>query len=205
VLPWQSLRKCSFAAPFFHDPELVLPDVDEHALPMTPETEALAPPINTPTIVDESPALPIDDAPDEWHAWSEDKLYDIESVISAEPSGRGWKLRIKWEGHPTITTERLSSIVNRVTDRRILEEIDLRKAEYQRRYATVPSPPEIATVAAPAPTRVQPARSSRAHPVFLLSTDDSKADATLFELACSMLHVESGKRTQSLHQLEDVL
>ena len=29
VLPWQSLRKCSFAAPFFHDPELVLPDVDK--------------------------------------------------------------------------------------------------------------------------------------------------------------------------------
>jgi len=116
----------------------------------------------------------------------------------------GWKLRVKWEGHPTITTERLSSIVSRVTDRRILEEIDLRKAEYQGRYATVPSPPEIATVAVPAPTRVQPARSSRAHPVFLLSTDDSRADTTLFEFACSILHVESGKKTQSLHQLEDV-
>jgi DNA (cytosine-5)-methyltransferase 1 len=204
VLPWQSLRKCSLAAPFFHDPELVLPDVDEHALPMTPEPDALASPINTPTIVDNLPALPIDDAPDEWHAWREDKLYDIESIVSAEPSGRGWKLRIKWEGHPTVTTERLSSIVSRVTDRRILEEIDLRKAEYQSRYATVPSPPETATVVAMAPTRVQPARSSRAHPVFLLSTDDRRADATLFEFACSVLHVESGKRTQSLHQLEDV-
>jgi DNA (cytosine-5)-methyltransferase 1 len=205
VLPWQSLRKCSFAAPFFHDPELVLPDVDEHALPMTPESDTLASPINTPTIADKLPALPIDDAPDEWHAWREDKLYDIESIISAEPSGRGWKLRVKWEGHPTITTERLSSIVSRVTDRRILEEIDLRKAEYQGQYATVPPPPETATVAATTPTRVQPARSSRTHPVFLLSTDDSRADATLFEFACSILHVESGKRTQSLHQLEDVL
>ena len=204
VLPWQSLRKCSFAAPFFHDPGLVLPDVDEHALPMIPEVETLAPPINTPTVADNLPALPIDDAPDEWHAWSEDKLYDIESIVSAEPSGRGWKLRVKWEGHPTITTERLSSIVSRVTDRRILEEIDLRKAEYQSRYATVPSPPEVATAVATAPARVQPARSNRVHPVFLLSTDDSRADTTLFEFACSMLHVESGKRTQSLHQLEDV-
>jgi hypothetical protein len=95
--------------------------------------------------------------------------------------------------------------MSRVTDRRILEEIDLRKAEYQSRYATVPSPPEAATVVATAPTRVQPARSGRAHPVFLLSADDGRADATLFEFACSILHVESGKRTQSLHQLEDVL
>jgi hypothetical protein len=48
-----------------------------------------------------------------------------------------------------------------VTDRRILEEIDLRKAEYQSRYATVPPPPEIFTAVTTAPTRVQPARSSR--------------------------------------------
>jgi hypothetical protein len=205
VLPWQSLRKCSFAAPFFHDPELVLPDVDEHALPMTPETEALAPPINTPTTADNLPTLPIDDAPDEWLAWSGDKLYDIESIISAEPSGRGWKLRVKWEGHPTITTERLSSIVSRVNDRRILEEIDLRKSEYQSRYATLPTPPEAVTAVTTAPTRVQPVRSSRAYPVFILPIDDDGADATLFEFACSMLHVESGRRTQSLHQLEDVL
>jgi len=46
--------------------------------PMTPEAETLAPPINAPTTADISPALPIDDTPDEWHvAWSEDKLYDI--------------------------------------------------------------------------------------------------------------------------------
>ena len=87
----------------------------------------------------------------------------------------------------------------------ILEEIDLRKAEYQSRYATVPPSPEATTVVTTAPTRVQPARSSRAHPVFLLSTDDSGAGATLFDFACSMLRVESGRRTQSLHQLEDVL
>ena len=75
---------------------------------MIPEAETLASPVNIPTIVDKLPALPIDDAPDEWHAWREDKLYDIESIVSAEPSGRGWKLRVKWEGHPTLTTERLS-------------------------------------------------------------------------------------------------
>ena len=204
VLPWQSLRKCSFAAPFFHDPELVLPDVDEHALPMTPEVETLAPHIHGYATVD-SPALPVDDTPDEWHAWSEGRLYDIESIVSAEPSGRGWKLRVKWDGHPTVTTERLSSIVSRVTDRRILDEIELRKAEYRSQYTTASPPPEVAAVTTTTPTRVQPTRSSRIQSLFILSTDDAGDDPTLFDYACSMLCVESGKRTQSLYQLEDVL
>ena len=70
----------------------------------------------------------------------------------------------------------------------ILEEIDLRKAEYQSRYATVPPSPEATTVVTTAPTRVQPARSSRAHPVFLLSRDSLP---TIVELAlrCSILLV----------------
>ena len=36
--------------------------------------------------------------PDEWHSWSETALYDIESIVGAEPSGRGWKVRVKWLG-----------------------------------------------------------------------------------------------------------
>ena len=132
-------------------------------------------------------------------------IYDIESIVSAEPSGRGWKLRVKWDGHPTITTERLSSIVSQVTDRRILDEIELRKAEYRSKYATVPPPPEMAITTTVTPTRVQPTRSSRIQSVFILSTDDSGTDPTLFDYACSILCVESGKRTQSLYQLEDVL
>ena len=40
---------------------------------------------------------------------------------------------------------------------------------------------------------------------FILSIDDAGDDPTLFDYACSMLCVESGKRTQSLYQLEDVL
>ena len=43
--------------------------------------------------------------PDEWHSWSETALYDIESIVGAEPSGRGWKVRVKWLGHPTVTTD----------------------------------------------------------------------------------------------------
>ena len=35
VLPWQSLRKCAFAAPHFHDDELPVPEVGDHGLPMT--------------------------------------------------------------------------------------------------------------------------------------------------------------------------
>ena len=141
----------------------------------------------------------------EWHAWSEGRLYDIESIVSAEPSGRGWKLRVKWDGHPTVTTERLSSIVSRVTDRRILDEIELRKAEYRSPYTAASPPPEVAVVTTTTPTRVQPTRSSRIQPLFILSIDDAGDDPTLFDYACSMLCVESGKRTQSLYQLEDVL
>jgi len=204
VLPWQSLRKCSFAAPYFHDPELVLPDVDEHALPMTPEVEVLAPPATGHTTTDPL-ALPVDDIPDEWHAWSEDRLYDVESIVSAEPSGNGWKLQVKWVGYPTITTERLSSIVGRVTDQRILDEIDLRKAEYRGRYDIAPPPPTATTVMAAAPTRIQPTRTSRAQPIFLMSVDDGGSDSSLISYACSILCTASGKRTQSLYQLENVL
>ena len=38
VLPWQSLRKCSFAAPHFHDDELPLPAVDDRGLATTRHT-----------------------------------------------------------------------------------------------------------------------------------------------------------------------
>lgn len=138
VLPWQSLRKCSFAAPFFHDPELPLPDVDEHALPLMPEVRHALPTefpiLPGPTNVDAT--LPIDDDPDGWHTWNANTLYDVESIVGAEPSGRGWKVHVKWVGYPTITTERLSSIVSRVSDPRLLKEIEDHKAKYREQYPT---------------------------------------------------------------------
>ena len=202
VLPWQSLRKCSFAAPFFHDPDLVLPDVDEHALPMVPEARAPA----THRVVP-SPALPIETTPDEWHTWNETALFEIESIVGAEQSGRGWKVQVKWEGHPTVTTERLSAILSRVSDPRILGEIELCKAEYLARYsADAPGIPAIpkAMPIPPAPTRIQPSRSSRAQPMFLLAVLGDGTDCALFNLACSTLRADSGKRIQSLRQLEDI-
>ena len=203
VLPWQSLRKCSFAAPFFHDPDLLLPDVDEHALPMTPE-------VQTPTVNPTAPrpALPIDAAPDEWHSWNETTLYEIESIVGAEQSGRGWKVQVKWEGYPTITTERLSAISSRVSNPRILGEIESRKAEYLARYSIVdttgaPTIPRTAPIPA-APTRIQPTRTSRAQPMFLLAVASDGIDQALFNHACSVLRADSGKRIQSLRQFEDV-
>jgi len=202
VLPWQSLRKCSFAAPFFHDPDLLLPDVDEHAFPMIPETQI--PAIDRVTL---NPALPVDTMPDEWHTWDETVLYEIESIVGAEQSGRGWKVQVKWEGHPTVTTERLSAILSRVTDSRILGEIESRKAEYLARYSgntpDGPTVPKIATIPSN-PTRVQPSRLSRVQPTFLLAVLDNGTDCALFSHACSILHADSGKRTQSLRQLEDI-
>ena len=202
VLPWQSLRKCSFAAPFFHDPDLLLPDVDEHALPMIPE--ARVPAANRTAL---NPALPVDIAPDDWHTWDEKALYEIESIVGAEQSGRGWKVQVKWENHPAVTTERLSAILSRVSDPRILKEIESRKAEYLARYSTdtsdVTTVPK--TVPVPAtPARIQPSRLSRAQPMFLLTVLGDGADCVLFTHACSILRADSGKRTQSLRQLEDI-
>ena len=172
----------------------MMPDTRTESVPLNP-------PINSPN---DSPTLPIDATPDEWHSWSETALYDVESIVGAEPSGRGWKVRVKWLGHPTITTERLSSITSRVTDPKILGEIEIRKAEYLAKY---PSTPPGAVVSSPTvppstPTRTQPNRSSRASTVFLLIPDGD--DNEMIRYACTTLRADSSKRVQSLHQLGDV-
>jgi hypothetical protein len=208
VLPWQSLRKCSFAAPFFHDPELPLPDVDEHALPLMPET---LPPARSPTAtgpINHDAALPIDDDPDGWHTWDSNALYDIESVVGAEPSGRGWKVHVKWVGYPTITTERLSSIMARVSDPRLLKEIEDHKAKYREQYPAAPSdvqPSDTSpTTSRPAPTRIQPARSSRIQSAFILAADECGEAPDLLGYACSTIRTRSSRCVQALRQLEDV-
>ena len=210
VLPWQSLRKCSFAAPFFHDPELPLPDVDEHALPLVPEVQHTLPtePLTLPGPTNVDATLPIDDDPDGWHAWNANVLYDVESIVGAEPSGRGWKVQVKWVGYPTVTTERLSSIVARVSDPRLLKEIEDQKAKYREQYPTdslgiqpqtpLPIPPR------PIPTRVQPGRSSRIQSVFILAADEYGEAPDLLGYACSTIRIRSGKHIQALRQLEDV-
>lgn len=208
VLPWQSLRKCSFAAPFFHDPELPLPDVDEHALPLMPETLLPARPPTATGPINHDAALPIDDDPDGWHTWDSNALYDIESVVGAEPSGRGWKVHVKWVGYPTITTERLSSIMARVSDPRLLKEIEDHKAKYREQYPA--APPDVQpsdtspTIPRPVPTRVQPARSSRIQSVFILAADECGEAPDLLGYACSTIRTRSSRCVQALRQLEDV-
>jgi len=208
VLPWQSLRKCSFAAPFFHDPELPLPDVDEHALPLMPEAQLPTKPLATAGPVDNGATLPIDDDPDGWHTWNSNALYDVESIVGAEPSGRGWKVHVKWVGYPSVTIERLSSIVARVSDPRLLQEIEDQKAKYREQYSTMPlndqpsDPKQV--IQRPAPTRVQPGRSSRIQSVFILAADEYGEAPDLLGYACSTIRINSGKCVQAIRQLEDV-
>ena len=122
VLPWQSLRKCSFAAPHFHDPQLLLPDVNEKGLPMMPEEEdgqeagASAP----------SPA-PLDDPNAE---------YPIERIVSATKAGRGWSLQVKWEGYPDATKEPLWKVLAQTNHPDVLKDIERCKQDYYLQHPT---------------------------------------------------------------------
>ena len=122
VLPWQSLRKCSFAAPHFHDPALLLPDLNEKGLPMMPEDE------DELTAGDVEPAsVPLDDP---------DVDYPIERIVSATRVGRGWSLQVKWEGYPETTTEPLWKITSQTNHPEILKDIERCKEDYYLQHPT---------------------------------------------------------------------
>ena len=90
---------------------------------------------------------------------------------------------------------------------RILREVESRKAEYLARYSTDASDVTVVPKTVPipaAPARIQPSRLSRAQPMFLLTVLGDGTDCVLFTHACSILRADSGKRTQSLRQLEDI-
>ena len=114
VLPWQSLRKCSFAAPHFHDRELLLPDINEQGLPMIPEDE---------DEVDDT----IAPAPEPLDLDGEDP---IERIVSAVKVGRGWSLQVKWEGYPDTTKEPLWRITSQTNHPDILRDIERCKQDY---------------------------------------------------------------------------
>ncbi|RPG36136.1 MAG: hypothetical protein CBB72_004845, partial [Muricauda sp. TMED12] len=165
VLPWQSLRKCSFAAPHFHDDDLPRPELNEYGSPLVPasdnverpphsdcEDEHMGEPVATPNI---------DDDPTGWKAWEADPntKFQIERIVKAERVGRGWTLHVKWVGYPGTTSEPLSYISKiRNLDPEILADIERCKEEYiasnpSAGKETVERPP-----LRPAPTRIQPDR-----------------------------------------------
>lgn len=118
VLEWQSLRKCSFAAPFFHDPSMPVPDINEQGLPLTVEEETLA----TDEVTGSGEAEQVEPDPNQ--------EFEIERIVSAVKAGRGWTLQVKWAGYPDTTPEPLWRILRQTNHPDILQDIERCKADY---------------------------------------------------------------------------
>ena len=116
VLPWQSLRKCSKAAPELHGDYLDYPNVDSMGrIVVSPPAPAEA------NVTGDAPSAP--DDPEGWDTWTRNKVYDIEKIVRAERRGRGWTVYVKWEGVPTATPEPLSKLLGETNHPQILQEI----------------------------------------------------------------------------------
>ena len=161
VLPWQSLRKCSFAAPHFHADDMPLPITDASGAPLVP-----SPDDNSSTVHRHVPALPapVVSAADAYSSWTSDRLYPIERIVGAERIGGGWRLQVKWEGFDDdhITPEPLHKILGSCTDPAILEQIEQCKADYLAAHpverAALEARLPLAVEPRPEPTRLVPDR-----------------------------------------------
>lgn len=202
VIPWQSLRKCSFAAPHFHDDHLAIPEVDPRGLIVAGETEADTPPAadrEPPTV--ETDGDPFD--PMGWATWSASRKYEIERIVSAERSGRGWRLNVKWVGYPDATPEPLSAILDQTKDPTLRQQIEDCKRDYLDQ-----NPVDRFLVeredAVPEPTRVQPSRTRERPDVFtfsLFSIDEPSQQSTAVTRAIASLTAATARRSKALMNL----
>ena len=108
------------------------------------------------------------------------RTYDIERIVSAERSGRGWRLNVKWVGYPDATPEPLSAILDQTKDPTLLQQIEDCKRDYLDQ-----NPVDRFLVeredAALEPTRVQPPRARERPDVFtfsLFSIDEPPQQST---------------------------
>ena len=189
VLPWQSLRKCSAAAPLFHSPDLPVPDVLPNGLPSLVPT---APPADP-------------SSPDAWQPVdpSEPK-YTIERIVSAEPRGSGWTLQVKWKGYDEITPEPLGRNLRDIAGHEdILSEIDqCQKDYYLKNPKKVPIDDE--SLDAPQPTRTQPERSKKTTPYVFLAYEEPEPQ-TRSMMVCqgfSRLRQACHRRISSLNEFQ---
>ena len=147
VLPWQSLRKCSFAAPSFHDDSMLLPKVDARGLATVDDD---------PDVID--PDLVEQKASEDLVTWAAPPTYEIDRVLSAKKAGGGWTLMVKWKGYPDPTPEPLSGVLRDTQHPEVLSDIARCQHEYLAQH-----PAERADfredVPRPAPARVQPERT----------------------------------------------
>ena len=160
VIPWQSLRKCSFAPDYFHDAALPVPDVNERGLAMTPEQ--VLPPVAAPALLLPPPS---DGGGDD--AWTRDTEYEIENIVSARRLAGGWQLQVKWKGYPDPTPEPLSKILKQTNHPDVLADIEKSKAAYLLQHPSEPpSLPESRVVPLNDPSRVQPSRRKQRPDLF---------------------------------------
>ena len=197
VLPWQSLRKCSFAAPYFHSEELPIPDVDDSCTPVMPDSKDEGK--DCTDVSDPAPDTEVSKGPDDdLVGWTADRLYDIERIVSAERVAGGWKYRVKWTGYDTVTPEPQWKLLKQVTDPEILEQMEQCKSDFLDSR-----PAERTALRAETerqlPTRVQPARE-RSKPDRL---GMAPSHFTLQVSACpDSLFIRSGLQTVRSHSKE---
>ena len=150
VLPWQSLRKCAFAAPFFHRDDLPVPTVDDSTTPLVPDDDAVPPT----TVSDVSPERP---HIDRRAGWTDENSGIVERIVGVSEVAGGWRVHVKWEGYDDPTTGPLSRIKKTVTDPDILEQIARLQDEYLAAHPKLPKT-RRAEAAEPQPSRSLPAR-----------------------------------------------
>ena len=185
VIPWQSLRKCSFAAPHFHDDNMLLPDVNERGMALADQDESQPQPAQGST------TSPSPSDPNGWLDWAKDpsQKYEIERIVGAERAGRGWRIHVKWKGYPDPTPETLTDLLKDIKDnRQLLDEIEKCKSDYLLLHPAVRVELEKdEALEAQAPVRVQPSRLAKPtqFSVLIVSEDPYSSYAT----TCGMSHL----------------
>ena len=155
VIPWQSLRKCSFAAPHFHDEDMPIPEVGDHGLPLT------STPAVTNTGAAQIPSTTLAD-PMGWNEYTASTRYEIERIVSASRLPGGWRYMVKWVGYPDPTPEAQWKILRDTQNPEILAQMEQCKQDY---LSTHPAERTMIEGASDAedeelvkPSRVQPRR-----------------------------------------------
>ena len=177
VLPWQSLRKCSFAAPHFHRDDLPQPNIDDrgHIIVEPEDEDRRDSPSHPSDEIPVMPARPVD--PMGWDTWTPQREYRIERIVSASKIGGGWRLMVKWEGYPDPTPEGLQRILKQVRgEPSILADIERCKADYIALHPERSSDPPIRDESSE-PTLVRPQRDKHRPDYFEFCYDECNQDA----------------------------
>ena len=184
VLPWQSLRKCAFAAPFFHRDDLPLPTTNDAATPVVDDVAAPAADNPNPTSADgnqpsdsSAQGAKTGGAPtSEWADWTSSKRYTIERILSAERLGSGWRLQVKWAGSDITTPERLHRVLQDINgEPELLRQIKQCQDEYDAAHPNTATQRRVEEAVA-TPARKLPSRERGAPRRFMFHVSEVTAN-----------------------------